>query len=138
MKTIVVGVTNVSTAEDAAHQAAELARELGARLHVVSAVSERRVFRVGSTTESWTFTSFDEAQQHLATMRVSLGDGFEFSSAVMDGDPADSLVAEAERLDADIIVIGSVGTQGIGRILGSVANEVIRKAPCAVYVAKTT
>jgi nucleotide-binding universal stress UspA family protein len=62
----------------------------------------------------------------------------EFSTAVVDGDPADALCAEAERLQADMIVVGSVRTQGIGRVLGSVANDVLRQAPCAVLVAKTT
>lgn len=107
-------------------------------MHVVSAVTERETTAVQGGGESWEYTSYDEAQQHMATLRVALGDGFELSSAVVDGDPAKALCSEAERLDADLIVVGSVRTQGIGRVLGSVAADVLKRAPCGVLVAKTT
>lgn len=138
MKTIVVGVTDAPTADEAAKQAAAMARDLGAKLHLVSAVSDRRTTTVGGGSESWTFTSYDNARSHVDALTDVLGPGVEFSTAVVDGDPADALCAEAERLQADMIVVGSVRTQGIGRVLGSVANDVLRQAPCAVLVAKTT
>ncbi len=53
-------------------------------------------------------------------------------------DPDDALVAEAERLDASMIVVGSKHTQGLARILGSVAAGVVHKAPCSVHIAHTT
>lgn len=138
MKTIVVGVTDAPTADDAAKQAADLARDLKARLHLVSAVSDRKVMTITGGGESWTFTSYDSAAGHLDTLRAALGQGIELSTAVVDGDPAEGLCSEAERIDADLIVVGSVRTQGIGRVMGSVAKDVLRKTPCAVFVAKTT
>lgn len=138
MKTIVVGVTDAPTADEAASQAAALARDLGARLHLVCAVSDRRVTTITGGGESWTFTSYDSAKSHMATLQGLFGDGVELSTSVVDADPADALCSEAERLEADLIVVGSVRTQGIGRVLGSVANDVLRKTPCAVMVAKTT
>ena len=138
MKTIVVGVTDSPTAEEAARQAAELARELGARLHLVSTLSDRRVTTVSGVGQSWTFTNHDAARTHLDGLLGSLGAGVELTTAVLEGDPAKVLCAEAERLEADLIVVGSVRTQGVGRVLGSVAGDVLRRAPCAVLVAKTT
>ena len=138
MKVIVVGVTDVPTADDAAHQAAALAAKLGARLHLVSAVSERFSTRVGAGSESWTFTSAGAARDHIDSLRGLLGADIEYSSAVVDGDPAKALCSEAERVGADLIVVGSVRTQGLGRVLGSVASDVLHHAPCAVLVAKTT
>ena len=138
MDTIVVGVTDAPTADEAAKQAAALARDLGARLHLVSAVADRRTTTVGGSGESWTFTSYDSAKAHVDGLTDVLGRGFEITTAVVDGEPAAALCAEAERLDADLIVVGSVRTQGIGRMLGSVASDVLRKTPCAVLVAKTT
>jgi nucleotide-binding universal stress UspA family protein len=138
MKTIVVGVTDAPTADEAAQQAAAFARDLGARLHLVSAVSNRATTTVRGAGESWTFTSYDSARSHLDNLSGLLGDGLELTTAVLDGDPANALCAEAERLEANLIVVGSVRTQGIGRVLGSVATDVLRRTPCAVLVAKTT
>ncbi len=51
------------------------------------------------------------------------------------GHPAERVVALATALDADIIVIGTHGRTGLKRIvLGSVAEEVVRRAPCTVHV----
>ena len=48
------------------------------------------------------------------------------------------ILAEAEKVSADLIVVGSKRMTGIARVLGSVANDVAHHAPCSVYVAKTT
>lgn len=60
------------------------------------------------------------------------------TTSAVPGKPADAIIAEAERLDADVIVVGSVHMQGLRRALGSVANGVSHHAPCSVYIAKTT
>jgi nucleotide-binding universal stress UspA family protein len=48
------------------------------------------------------------------------------------------LVAEAKRLDADLIVVGNVRMQGPGRLLGSVGSGVAHHAPCNVLIVKST
>ena len=53
------------------------------------------------------------------------------------GKPQEVLVAEAERLNATLIVVGNVGMKGLGRVLGSVATSVAHAAPCDVYIVKT-
>jgi nucleotide-binding universal stress UspA family protein len=51
------------------------------------------------------------------------------------GDPAQEIVALAERLDAGLITIATHGLTGIDRLLiGSVSERVIRRADCAVLV----
>jgi len=53
------------------------------------------------------------------------------------GWPAERIVALATSVDADMIVIGTHGRRGLERILdGSVAEEVVRRAPCGVLVIK--
>jgi nucleotide-binding universal stress UspA family protein len=55
--------------------------------------------------------------------------------AVLSGDPAEALVAFAVDQDARALVIGTRGHGGLGRaVLGSVAQSVLRHAPCPVYV----
>jgi nucleotide-binding universal stress UspA family protein len=51
------------------------------------------------------------------------------------GSAADEIVALATVLDADVIVLGTHGRRGLQRIiLGSVAERVVKLAPCAVFV----
>lgn len=53
------------------------------------------------------------------------------------GRPADHVVEVAVREHAEQIVVGSHGRRGIERmLLGSVAERIVRLAPCAVLVIK--
>jgi nucleotide-binding universal stress UspA family protein len=56
---------------------------------------------------------------------------------VMEGDPAAGIVEKARELACDVIVMGTHGRTGVGRLLlGSVAEAVLRKAPCPVLTIK--
>lgn len=58
-------------------------------------------------------------------------------SHVEIGDPARGILSVAAQCEADLIVVGSHGRTGIGRLLlGSVSDEVLRQAPCSVLVVK--
>jgi nucleotide-binding universal stress UspA family protein len=53
------------------------------------------------------------------------------------GDPAAEIVKVAARVEADLIVMGASGRRGLARLLGgSVAEGVIRRAPCPVLAIK--
>ena len=53
------------------------------------------------------------------------------------GDPVTEILLAAEELGCDLIVMGSHGRTGLRRLLmGSVAESVIRKAPCLTLVVK--
>ncbi len=54
---------------------------------------------------------------------------------VVVGSPAERIVTLAAAIDADVIVVGTHARRGIDRmILGSVAQEVVKRAPCGVFV----
>jgi len=56
---------------------------------------------------------------------------------LLAGDPASVILRTAEKDNVDLIVMGTHGRRGITRLLmGSVAEEVVRKAPCAVVTVK--
>ena len=52
------------------------------------------------------------------------------------GDPGEVLVQLSEECEADVLVIGNKGMHR--RVLGSVPNTVTHRAPCSVFVVKTT
>ena len=58
-------------------------------------------------------------------------------SLVMEGDPVDMILRAAEETHSDMIVMGTHGRTALARLLlGSVAEAVLRKAPCPVLTAK--
>jgi nucleotide-binding universal stress UspA family protein len=73
-----------------------------------------------------------EALDYLRAASVSL-DGVALEYAVRYGDPVEQIVEEAENWNADLIAMATRGRSYIGRtLLGSVAEQVFRKAPMAV------
>jgi nucleotide-binding universal stress UspA family protein/quercetin dioxygenase-like cupin family protein len=56
---------------------------------------------------------------------------------VAEGDPGEEILRLTEALPCDLVVMGTHGKTGLGRLLtGSVAEEVLRKARCPVLVVK--
>lgn len=55
---------------------------------------------------------------------------------VIEGQPVEAIVARARQLRADLIVMGTHQRRGLSRLLmGSVAEGVVRRAPCPVILA---
>ena len=75
-------------------------------------------------------TLVDETAERLNARRLTA------EGVVKDGDPGKVIVNEAREWGADVIVVGSHGRGGLGRLLmGSVAQYVVNHAPCSVEVA---
>lgn len=61
--------------------------------------------------------------------------GFSAFSVVRIGHPAEAIVEVATEISADLIVLGTHGRHGLGRLVnGSVAESVLHRAPCAVFI----
>jgi nucleotide-binding universal stress UspA family protein len=57
--------------------------------------------------------------------------------AVVTGHPADTIVRVAQERGADLIVMSTHGRTGLQHVvLGSVAEKVVRLAPCPVLTVK--
>src|SRR5262245_34574057 len=55
----------------------------------------------------------------------------------LEGDPATEIVRYARDAGMDVIVMGTHGRTGVERLLmGSVAEKVLRDAPCSVLIVK--
>jgi nucleotide-binding universal stress UspA family protein len=78
----------------------------------------------------------DGALRQLAALAAAASlDPERFATAVVVGAPAAEIVRHAERQHADVIVLGSHGHGLVHRfLLGSVAERVVRQAPCPVLV----
>jgi nucleotide-binding universal stress UspA family protein len=64
--------------------------------------------------------------------------GVEVEAVVAEGYAATAIVDEVEKQNADLIVIGTHGLSGLKHLLlGSIAERVVQKAPCAVLTVKT-
>lgn len=140
-KIILVGVDGSDSARKAATVAAELAAATGATLHVLTAVDPSRMGTNDDTAELGDVRRLTpgEAAEAIAAEVASTLTGVtpQIESSPIQGKPAHALVEEAKRLGADLIVVGNRRVQGLGRILGSVASDVVHHAPCDVYIVKT-
>jgi nucleotide-binding universal stress UspA family protein len=135
---IVVGVDGGASSRRAARRAAELAGHFGATLHVLTAVDDGKVEDFPDRPGSSRLTAGEVAESIAAEAARELGVVVpDITYAVVQGRPAVALVDEANRLEANLIVVGNRHVQGIGRVLGSVASGVAAHAPCDVYIVKT-
>lgn len=66
------------------------------------------------------------------------GETVQVEHRLAEGDAATEILDLAEQARADLIVMGTHGRGGLRRVLmGSVAEEVVRKAPCPVLTVRT-
>lgn len=136
---IIVGIDFSESSERAAREAVQLARDTGATLHLVTATRKSSSQLVqGGGGETWHINDVDSARERLRALAGAIAPGMQVECAVVAGDAAKALVAEAERIGADAIVVGNRRINGVSRVLGAVALDVVRHAPCAVHIAKTT
>lgn len=71
--------------------------------------------------------------EKLARLTHTLGDGVPVETTLLFGRPARQIVDYAQKNSIDLVVLGTHGRTGVSRaILGSVAEGVVRLAPCLV------
>ena len=145
-RSIVVGTDGSDTAAEAVRQTTELAKAVGAEVHVVSAYnpvpeSELRRQREGAPQDiQWTINPRQDAEAALEKARGSVEQaGVRVRGHSQEGDPADAILDVAEDEGADLIVVGNRGMTGARRfLLGSVPNKVSHHAPCSVMIIRTS
>jgi nucleotide-binding universal stress UspA family protein len=109
--------------------ACALAHDRGARLIVVHVMpvpilQEKRLYR-------------EEMQEALEAIRV-LDPSIRVDRRLEEGDPATQILRVAQETNCNLIVMGSHGRTGLDRLLlGSVAEQVVRRASCPVMTVKT-
>lgn len=144
---IVVGIDYSETSGLALQAALELAvRKPEAQIYALT-VAEGVLSRPEDIVEEAQRQFRDEAQKTLEGYLTERIDALEKTGARLNrmrvgasvdfGSPTERILALAEELQADLIVLGSHGHTGLERLMvGSVAENVLRHAHCPVLVAR--
>lgn len=134
-ESIVVGTDGTKTAERAVDRAGAIARAFGATVHVVSAYSDDKTPIVGAGRQG----DQAHAQQHVDRAQERLAkQGVESEAHLSNQEAGRALVAIADEVRAQMIVVGNRGMSGVKRVLGSVPNYVSHHAHCDVVIVRTT
>ena len=124
-------------AEHALDYACALAAKLGAKVHVVNAISAA----FPELSVSFTDVIASLRQNNTAALEKLVGarraQVVFGETRVIDGDARDVILSIAASVHADLIVIGTHGRRGLSRLLlGSVAEDIVRRAPCPVLAVR--
>jgi nucleotide-binding universal stress UspA family protein len=136
-KKILVAHDSSATADKAFRMALDLAARYDAELHAISVV---RLPEFGEDIE--TAAMIDAGREHYNKLGQRLGDEAagqrrELHFRTLVGHPAEQVVAEAQKVGADLIVLGHRGKSLIERWLtGSTTKQVMGYAHCAVLVVR--
>jgi nucleotide-binding universal stress UspA family protein len=140
LKTIVALLDFSLVTDRVFEAAAELAESLHGTVLLLHVVQPSQVPAEGITSIEALQAAVTASEHHAAReleryeKRMQL-DGLSASTKLLRGVPAPQVVTCAEQTGAAFIVLGSHGDGGVAdRILGSVAESVLRYAPCPVIV----
>lgn len=134
-KHILVPIDFSPDAEEALDYACELAGAVGAVIHLVCALGPVGELPLSQKMVEELSAEHRRALEQLATRRRRQA---AFAPPVVEAaDPRDLILTTAAQIDADLIVMGTHGRRGISRlVLGSVAEDIVRRAPCPVLAVR--
>jgi len=137
-----VAVDGSKESDKAVDIATDLALKLGAKmtfLHVVNVPDTGGATLASDKTEKALRGALTETGKKVVEKAIEAArrKGVSATEKIGEGYPAVTIVKEASRLGADLIVMGSKGATGVERILlGSTAEKVLRWSSVPVLVAK--
>ncbi len=139
---ILVGTDGSPQALDAVHSAGRLAELCGLdELHVVTACrafTEHEMARIHAELPSELHDVVNphlDAEDRFSEAKSVLGSALSIVGHEMSGDPADCILAAAESVGADLVVVGARGMGSIERFVrGSVSTKVAHHSACDVLV----
>ena len=132
-----------TTADRALEYAMALAQHLQARLtllHVLDMTPVTMDEMPPGMTATFLETQETEAQHLLqASLERVQRAGLQGDSLLVQGTPTQTIVDTAGEQQVDLIIMGTHGRTGLAHVfLGSVAEHVVRQAPCPVLVTRKT
>jgi nucleotide-binding universal stress UspA family protein len=141
---IVVPVDGSSTSDLGLSEAIKLARLTGARLVLLHAIDTVAVAAIpdAAAAAARLFEAMRESGEQILSRAggMAANAGVAAESVLLDtlsGRVSDLVVEEARKRHADLIVMGTHGRRGVGRVLlGSDAEQVVRNASVPVLLVR--
>jgi nucleotide-binding universal stress UspA family protein len=139
---IVVPTDFSECAEQAWALAQRLAKTLGSEVVLVHVLVEAPLYGEGPWTMDRTRQVFEEARRWVSEQldkkaTDANGNGVTVRTVLRTGTPYREIVDLATDERADLVIIGTHGRGGMSRaLLGSVADRVVRLAPCPVLTVR--
>jgi nucleotide-binding universal stress UspA family protein len=137
-KLILVPIDFSANAEQALDYACELAGKVGATVRLIHALSSPPSALQVALSEDILENLVKEHREALEKLAGARRESVRFGESTVEvGDPRDTIVEAARTQGADLIVMGTQGRRGLSRVvMGSVAEDVVRHAPCPVLVVR--
>jgi universal stress protein A len=131
--------TDFSTASDAAlSHAASLAKSAGAKLLILHVEEPPLAYGGGELYYGLPEPNSERIQAMLEDVKPA-DVAVPFEHRLTMGDPAGEVVRIADEEKCEMIVMGTHGRTGLTRLLmGSVAEQIVRRAPCPVLIYRET
>jgi nucleotide-binding universal stress UspA family protein len=139
---IVVGTDGSERAEAAVGEALGLAKAAGATLHAVHVVHP--AVEAGQVSSSAWQQAIDGVRSEVDGVKARLtkeagrhGVAIEFHTPG-GTDIVEALLSTADKVGADLIVVGNRGMSGVSRfVLGSIPNKLAHRCRCSLLIADT-
>ena len=121
---LVVATDGSESGDRAVRTALDVARRFDASVHAVSVVDTDRA---GAAPAEEGEAGSERAAAAARTVAEQAPGGVDVTTEVIEGRPAEAIVAYAETVEADGVALGTRGRGGAGGfVLGSVAETVVR------------
>jgi nucleotide-binding universal stress UspA family protein len=137
-KKILIPTDGSDAAEMAVKHGIGLAKAVGAKVYGLYVIDTSTFIGVPTEAvwENMKGLLEEEGGKTLSEMeKIAKDSGVEHEMILNEGSPYKNIIQTAEEKDVDLIMMGTAGRVGLDRfLLGSVAEKVVRTAPCSVTV----
>jgi nucleotide-binding universal stress UspA family protein len=135
-ETILVPTDGSEVSERAAREAFDLARELGASVHVLYVIDESASsFLLTTDTMAGVLEAAREQGAEATAAAAEFADGVQVETEVVRGMSVHRAIVDyAEKTGVDLVVMGTRGRHGVEHLLGSTTQRVLTTAKVPVLV----
>ena len=138
-KKILIATDGSKRTQNAVETGIELAKQHNSKVYAIYVVDTVTFTSIPMdvTWENMYQLLKDEGEEAVSRVKEA-AQGVDVETQVLEGNPAVELTKFAKDNGIELIVVGTLGKSGIDRLLlGSVAEKVVRIAPCPVMVIKS-
>jgi nucleotide-binding universal stress UspA family protein len=142
-RNIVIATDGSENTQKAISYGIEIAKLSGATVHALYVVDTSSFSSIPMSTEGGWEAMYEvlktEGKKAVSAVK-SKGEasGVEVREVVLEGHPINEIIEFAEKNNADLVVMGTLGKTGLDRfLLGSVAEKVVRGSKVPVMVVRS-